>query len=159
MIPSYEIISSGSKGNAAVIDGKILIDCGVPFSMLEKHYKGLKAVLLTHIHGDHFKPSTIKRLAELRPALRFVCGGWLAAELLKCGVKKRQIDVLKPDELAKYKDFSVELFMLRHNMTNCGWKIYLNGSKVVANDNFNNSAYVSVKDGQYLVLNRCYVSE
>lgn len=31
--------------------------------------------------------------------------------------------------------------------------------KIVANDNFNNSAYVSVKDGQYLVLNRCYVSE
>ena len=131
MIPRYEIISSGSKGNAAVIDGKILIDCVVPFSMLEGCYRGLKAVLLTHIHGDHFKPSTIKKLAQLRPALRFACGGWLAEGLIKCGVNKRQIDVLKPRETASYEYFRISLFMLHHDVPNCGWKIYYNGSKII----------------------------
>ena len=31
----YKIISTGSKGNAVVVDGRILIDCGVPFRRLE----------------------------------------------------------------------------------------------------------------------------
>ena len=28
---------------------------------------------------------------------------------------------------------------------------------IVANDNFENSAYVTVSEGQYLLLNRCYI--
>lgn len=45
----YKIISTGSKGNAVVVDGHILIDCGVPFRRLESVYRDLDAVLLTHI--------------------------------------------------------------------------------------------------------------
>lgn len=30
---------------------------------------------------------------------------------------------------------------------------------IIANDNFEGSAYVTVKDGQYLVLNRCLLAE
>lgn len=146
MSPSYEIISSGSKGNAVVIDGKILIDCGVPFSALEKYYRGLKAVLLTHIHSDHFRPSTIKRLAEQRPALRFACGGHLANELIKCGVSKQRIDVLKPRETASYGDFKISLFMLHHDVPNCGWKIYLNGSKIIYATDTSSLYGVSAKD-------------
>lgn len=44
----YKIISTGSKGNAVVVDGCILIDCGVPFRRLESVYRDLDAVLLTH---------------------------------------------------------------------------------------------------------------
>ena len=32
----YNIIATGSKGNAVVIDQKILIDCGVSFKALSK---------------------------------------------------------------------------------------------------------------------------
>lgn len=46
----YNIIATGSKGNAVVIDQKILIDCGVSFKALSKVYRALKLVLLTHIH-------------------------------------------------------------------------------------------------------------
>ena len=45
----YNIIATGSKGNAVVIDQKILIDCGVSFKALSKVYRALKLVLLTHI--------------------------------------------------------------------------------------------------------------
>ena len=52
----YNIIATGSKGNAVVIEHEILIDCGVPFKALAAEWKTLKLVLLTHIHCDHFQP-------------------------------------------------------------------------------------------------------
>ena len=73
----YKIISTGSKGNAVVVDGRILIDCGVPFRRLESVYRDLDAVLLTHIHSDHFQPKTLARLAAERPSLRFFACPWL----------------------------------------------------------------------------------
>lgn len=48
---NYEIIASGSSGNALLIENKILIDCGVPFSKISSFYKDIKAVLLTHVHS------------------------------------------------------------------------------------------------------------
>ena len=47
----YEIISTGSQGNAVVLEKYILIDVGVSFKALRKVYKSLKLVLLTHIHS------------------------------------------------------------------------------------------------------------
>ena len=38
----YEIISTGSKGNAVVLNQFILIDCGVPFKALRDYYRDLK---------------------------------------------------------------------------------------------------------------------
>ena len=46
----YEIISTGSQGNAVVVNKHILIDVGVSFKALKNVYKDLKLVLLTHIH-------------------------------------------------------------------------------------------------------------
>ena len=50
-IMEYDVISTGSQGNAVVINREILIDLGVPFKSLKDVYKGLKLVLLTHIHS------------------------------------------------------------------------------------------------------------
>ena len=83
---NYNIISTGSQGNAIVLNNIILLDCGVPFRDLKDVYKGLKIVLLTHIHGDHFNKTTIRKLAAERPTLRFACCSWLVSELLQCGV-------------------------------------------------------------------------
>lgn len=59
------ILASGSKGNAAVVegpDGSVLVDCGL--SRRELHRRAdlidcdlgrVKAILLTHEHGDHTK--------------------------------------------------------------------------------------------------------
>ena len=70
MICKVKVISTGSKVNAVLLNDEILIDCGVPFRELEPYCKGLRLVLLTHVHGDHFNPETIKRLHILRPAQR-----------------------------------------------------------------------------------------
>ena len=48
---TYEIIETGSTGNATVVDDKILVDCGVAYSKLKPYIPKLRLVLLTHAHG------------------------------------------------------------------------------------------------------------
>ena len=86
----YNIISTGSDGNATILEDFVLIDCGVPYKALEPYVSKLKLVLLTHIHSDHFKKQTIKRLAAERPTLRFGCCRWLVPPLLAAGVPERR---------------------------------------------------------------------
>ena len=47
----YEIISTGSKGNCAILEKTIAVDMGVPFKRIQPYYKDFELVLLTHIHG------------------------------------------------------------------------------------------------------------
>lgn len=127
----YVIISTGSKGNAVILNGEILIDCGVPYKSIKPYVKGLKLVLLTHIHSDHFKPETIRKLAAERPSLRFGCGKWLAQSLVACGVQKWRIDVYSPNIRNRYtNDFEIAMIPLIHNVQNCGYKLYINGEKI-----------------------------
>lgn len=126
---TYKIISTGSMGNAVVI-GDILIDCGVPFKALGEEYRHLKLVLLTHEHGDHFRPSTIKRLADERPALRFGCCGWMVQKLTDAGVRPHLIDVYNIGARYDYKAFSVSPVKLYHDVPNCGYRLYFGNEKV-----------------------------
>ena len=126
---TYEIIASGSKGNAVILDGVILIDCGVPFRALAPYAEKLRLVLLTHEHGDHFKEATIRRLAHDRPALRWACGRWLVQKLVQAGVDARCIDVLDADDPGAYlyhlddRAYCVEPIELVHNVRNYGYKL------------------------------------
>lgn len=133
---TYDIIATGSSGNAVVINGEILIDCGVPYKTLEKsgYIKTLKLVLLTHEHGDHFKPSTVKRLHQERPALRWCCCDWMVPPLLKAGVDKRAIDVARltrseqTSQALIYNNLAiVDPEPLVHDAPNCGWRISAGG--------------------------------
>lgn len=126
----YHIVSTGSKGNAVVINDIVLIDCGVPFKALEPFYRSLKLVLLTHIHGDHFNRSTIRRLARERPTLRFGCCRWLVEPLLSIGVSTSNIDVLDFGIMYGYGLFNVIPVPLVHDVPNCGYKIHFPSGKL-----------------------------
>lgn len=135
----YKIISTGSQGNAVVVNGFILIDCGVSFKALRGVYKDLKLVLLTHIHSDHFRKSCIKALARERPTLRFACCKWLVSALADCGVKKCNIDVLECNVMYGYGLCNVIPVPLVHNVPNCGWKIHFSdGQKLIYCTDTNN---------------------
>ena len=127
---TYNVISTGSQGNAVVINNVILIDCGVSFKALSAIYKDLKLVLLTHCHFDHFKKSTIKKLSSERPMLRFACCDWLVNDLVECGVEKKNIDVLEIGKIHNYKIFKVIPVKLYHNVLNCGYKIHFESEKL-----------------------------
>ena len=120
----YEVIASGSSGNALVLNDVVMIDCGVSFKKLEPYYKKLQLVLLTHIHSDHLNKTTINRLARERPTLRWGCPEWLIVPLAMCGVRKHNIDILKMDYKYSYFGFSVITpFQLEHDVPNCGYKM------------------------------------
>lgn len=128
---NYKIISSCSTGNATIIKDIILIDCGVTFKKLEKYYKQLKIVLLTHIHSDHFKKETIKKLAQERPTLRFACCEWLLKPLLECGVERKNIDILQIGTKYDYKLFKIVAIKLYHDVNQCGYRILFDDYKVI----------------------------
>ena len=64
-----DIIATGSSGNAVVIGGNVLVDCGVSWRQLMPYIRQIELLLLTHEHGDHFNRGTIKRLYNERPGL------------------------------------------------------------------------------------------
>ena len=122
----YEIIASGSGGNAVVIEDEILIDAGVPFKALRPYLKTLRLVLLTHEHSDHFNQSTLGALSRERPGLRFICGHWLSGKLCESGVFQHQIDRMTTLETATYTcGISITMIPAVHNVHNCGYKIWL----------------------------------
>lgn len=123
-----DVISTGSKGNAVVLDGKILIDCGVSLAKLKPHMKGLRLVLLTHCHGDHFNPRTVRALHRERPGLRWGCCEWMVEPMLRAGVDTRVIDVYDPDIKAFEMygtGISVRPERLFHDVPNCGYHLLL----------------------------------
>lgn len=73
--------------------------------------------------SDHFRRTTIKRLASERLGLRFGCCDWMVKSLLDCGVSQYRIDVYDLDTPFTYPDFSVMAFPLVHNVPNCGYHI------------------------------------
>ena len=135
MICKVKVISTGSKGNAVLLNDEILIDCGVPFRELEPYCKGLKLVLLTHIHGDHFNPETIKRLHFLRPALRWCVPPWLIEPMGRIGVDRRVTDEGMAGHALFYYLLSCPAYVtydpIPHDVPNCAWHIeFTNGERV-----------------------------
>lgn len=156
---NYNIISTGSKGNALVINKKILIDCGVSFAKLKDFYKSFQLVLLTHIHSDHFNKSTIKKLAQLRPTLRFGCCEWLVEELVNCGVNKKNIDVLKIGKWYEYYDFTVSPVILYHNVEQCGYRLYIDHQKIFYATDTNSLDGIYAKNYDYYFVEANYEEE
>ena len=119
---TFDVIATGSTGNAVVLNGNILIDCGVPFKALDGVKKDLRLVLLTHVHSDHFRPRTVRALHKERPTLRWGCCEWMVGPLLEAGVDKRVIDVLTPGQEVVYQDLCyLTPEALTHDVPNCGY--------------------------------------
>ena len=75
MICKVKVISTGSKGNAVLLNDEILIDCGVPFRELEPYCKGLRLVLLTATTSTP-RPSSACTSCALRCAGASLRGSW-----------------------------------------------------------------------------------
>lgn len=122
----YKVLSSGSKGNCVIYHDTIAVDMGIPYSMIKQHQVNLQIVLLTHVHGDHFNVSTIKKLAFERPTLRFACGEFLAQHL--DGIKN--VDVLEISRIYDYGCFKISPVKLYHDVPNFGYRIFKDDTKI-----------------------------
>ena len=155
----YEVLATGSTGNAVVIDGQILVDCGVPYKVVKPVAKALRLVLLTHWHGDHFRKSTLHALAADRPALRFGCCRWMVRPLVEAGVKPANIDLYDFDRRYSYGDFTVEPVPLVHDVPNCGYKLQLPSGKVLYATDTNNLHGISAPNFDLYLLEANYEDE
>ena len=122
----YNVIATGSTGNAVNYGNIILVDVGVPFLKVKPFLNGLKLVLLTHEHNDHFNLTTIKRMAFERPALRFGCGKFLADKLT--GINN--IDVYEAGKMYDYGLFQISPVILYHDTLNFGYRIFIDDKKI-----------------------------
>lgn len=145
-----EIIATGSKGNAVMVNGKYLFDCGVPYGKLQGFVKKLRVVFLTHIHSDHFQRRTIAKIHRARPGVRFVCGRNLLVPLCtECGVSPQNVIVMESGKTAsvhygpEYIEF--QCFDLIHNVENVGWAVTVSGG-----DNPGRALYAT--DTQYIPI-------
>ena len=127
---SYNIISTGSRGNAVILNDTVLIDCGVSFKALRPAIRPLKLVLMTHSHSDHFNKTTVRTLVRERPSLRFGCGPWMAGPLSDCGVPKSSIDLVYPNMMYDYGICRVSPVNLVHSVPNYGYKVHFPDYKV-----------------------------
>ena len=120
---NYKVIASGSSGNAILLDNGILLDCGVPFKIIQRYLRKIKAVFISHEHHDHLNISTLKKIHELRPTLRFMVCFWLKKKLISSGIDRSKIDVIEHGRVYNYKSFRVMPFILIHDVKNYGIKI------------------------------------
>lgn len=155
----YNIIATGSQGNAVVINEKILIDCGVPFRALREVYKKLKIVLLTHQHTDHLNKTTIKRLADERPTLRFGCGKWLVNILVDAGVPKKNIDVYEIGKIYDYAAFKMSAVKLYHDVENCGYRLFVGKEKAIYCTDTRTLQGITAKDYDLYLIEANYSEE
>ena len=127
-----DVIATGSKGNAVLLNGKYLFDCGIAYGRMKDRLRDLRAVFLTHIHQDHFNRAAIKKIHRLRPAVRFVCGRNLLVPLCgECGIDPANVILVEPGKPVslhygpEYVD--IQCFDLIHNVENVGWAVKLMG--------------------------------
>ena len=156
---NYNIISTGSHGNAVVLNDTILIDCGVTFKALREVYKGLQIVLLTHCHLDHFNTSTIRILERERPTLRFGCCGWLVPDLVKWGVDPARIDVFEIGKIYDYGAFKVSPVKLYHDVPNCGYRLFVGEEKAIYATDTHTLEGISAKDYDLYLVEANYHDE
>jgi hypothetical protein len=75
---------------------------------------------------DHFNISTIKRLAQERPTLRFGCGEWMLPYL--DGIKN--VDVYDLNKWYDYGSFKISIGKLYHDTENAFFRIEKDGYKI-----------------------------
>ena len=138
---TYNIIATGSSGNAVLVNDNILIDCGVSFKKIEPYANQIRVVCITHRHSDHLKPSTVKTLHQRHPAIRWICSADVAKELAEI-VDPLMIDIVYPLAnpfgtgltyfgLAKNaRSATISAFPVRHNVPNIGYKLKLGDERV-----------------------------
>lgn len=126
------IVSSGSAGNAVLYyDNELLIDTGVAYKSLEEYLPQVKLILLTHIHGDHFNPATIRTICARHPKIFWVVPHYLKQEFLQLIKPHTKYLTVRENRTYKAGSYKIEVAPLYHDVPNVGYMIEKNNYKIV----------------------------
>lgn len=148
----YNVIGTGSSGNSVIYHDRIMVDCGVSYSLIEPYIKDIGIVLLTHQHLDHIKVSILIKMQSERPGLRVGCPEWM----LRYTKGIRAVDVYEMDIAYNYGQFTIRPFELSHDVPNCGYKIECNGHKLIHATDCAHLEGISAKDYDLFALEYNY---
>lgn len=127
----YEVLSSGSKGNCIIVNDYLMLDCGLPYSKIKDYLEGIKIIFICHSHGDHFKKTTIKKIAFEKPNIKFIVGNFLVADLVLLGVNKKNIITFDTGKWYELGIFKARMDYLFHDVpNNCLHIEFKNGEKL-----------------------------
>ena len=149
---TLDVLQTGSSGNCLILSDVLALDMGVTYKTVAPYVRSLQLVFVGHEHGDHFKATTIRALAQNRPSLRFCGGPWMISRFLSAGVSKANIDVLEAGKRYDYGAFQIEPVPLFHNVPNFGLKIFINGKRVIYIVDTGSVAGIEAKDFDYFLL-------
>lgn len=124
----YDLISTGSSGNAIVYEDVVLVDVGISYKYMVERVGSVKVALLTHRHSDHLRIATIKHLVKDLPNVVIMCGEWLKSSLE--GLEMAHIVYCDMNKWYRVGNIEVSPFSLYHDVPNCGWRIKVNGKKI-----------------------------
>lgn len=131
-----EVISTGGMdGNAVLVNGTILFDCGAHYRRLKPWIEELSLVFLTHSHCDHFNIDTIRKLRRHHPKVRFVCCRNLLVPLVtRAKVSPNRIIQMEPGVAQVIRGWGTErievlAFPLVHEVPNVGYFIRITGGE------------------------------
>ncbi len=141
-----QIISTGSQGNAILFCDSVLIDVGVSYKYLSEYSQQIKVVLLTHIHGDHFNPSSIRTLYVENEDIKFCCGDFLAQSIIDLGVLEERIIVISQGKKYKLDNVVFSPIFLQHDVPNFGYRIMHNGERHVHATDMANLDGITARD-------------
>lgn len=119
----YEIIQSGSKGNAVRIKD-IMIDCGVSYSKMKNELNKCRVLFITHIHGDHVKEKTLNNIRKYHKNIK-VIGNYEVAQ-------KYKVDMISGTKSITSKNWKLTPFYVPHDVVCQGIAIkFENGTDVI----------------------------
>lgn len=124
----FDIIGSGSKGNATLVFSSkttLLIDMGLTLERVKselarfnKTIKDVDAILITHNHADH-----LREIKSFSPKKMYSLEGTIPGSL------SNVVELFKPFEIG---DFKITAFPTSHDATNpCGFLLENEGEKLV----------------------------
>ena len=148
----FDIIASGSKGNATLVKHKntlILIDLGITLVRLNEalaslslSLKDIDAAVFTHEHSDH-----LNGLKSISPKKMYALKGTLPSSLS---------NVVKEYEPFIIKDIKITPFPVSHDATNpCGYILESDDEKLVYMTDtgvFMEEALPYIKNPNYLII-------
>lgn len=121
----YEIISTGSKGNCVVIcDGQVMVDCGVPYSKIKKHLYNVRYLLLTHIHSDHIRHTTLDHIKRDFPRIKII-GNYEVHHMFGVHIIANATFPIETD------DYIFTPFLCEHDVVTYGFTFLYNGKSII----------------------------
>ena len=156
-----DIVSSSSAGNCYIYNQDLMLDIGVSFAKVKKYIQQVSLILLTHVHGDHFNPKTLKRVIYENPQIKIICGFWFVDRLRQIGIPLQNIYVLEMDHTYIVGKYIIEPVMAMHDVPNFGYKIRIkeNGYKIFHISDTSDIEHITAKDYDWYSIEANYETD